>query len=163
MATMEAKELLEAAKQINKAMESGDPTSTLYNLLKPLESVKVTEDSLRKSKIGIAVTRVRTHSKDPKVNELAGKLVNRWKAEVAKQKASAGGAASPATQNKGASSVAKDARVSSSSPAPGVKTASEPKKEPQRVPLSESETDSELDSSKWVQMWEKRLELLEPQ
>jgi transcription elongation factor S-II len=127
MAATDVKDLLEIAKQITKAMESGDPSSTILALMKPLESVKVTEDSLRRSKIGVAVTRVRTANKDPKIGELAGKLVNKWKQEVSRQKA-AGAGGSPAAATKALAST-NGAQAASGSPAATPKTNSDPKKE----------------------------------
>jgi transcription elongation factor S-II len=110
-------------------MESGDPASTILALMKPLETVKVTEDSLRRSKIGVAVTRVRTANKDPKIGELAGKLVNKWKQEVSRQKAASAGA-SPAGANKAASAATNGVQIPSGSPAPAAKISSDPKREP---------------------------------
>jgi transcription elongation factor S-II len=127
MAATDVKDLLEIAKQLTKAMESGDPSSTILTLMKPLESVKVTEDSLRRSKIGVAVTRVRTANKDPKIGELAGKLVNKWKQEVSRQKAAAAGG-SPAAAVK-ASGASTNGAQATSSPAPTAKTNSDPRKD----------------------------------
>lgn len=87
---MNAQELMHLQKQIGKALESGDPPSTLLELLKPLDSWRATEDLLRVSRIGIAVTKLR-QNKDQKVAETASKLVNRWKQEVSAKKKKAGG------------------------------------------------------------------------
>ncbi len=88
--TMDVKQLQETSRQISKAFDGGDPSSTLLALLSPLEKWKATEDSLRQSKIGIVVGKLRS-SKDPKVASLATQLVHRWKAEVNKKKSAAGG------------------------------------------------------------------------
>jgi transcription elongation factor S-II len=123
---MDAKELQAQGKQIFKAAESGDPSSTILELLKPLESFRATEDLLRQSKIGVAVTKLR-QNKDPKVSEMASRLVNRWKQEVSAQnkKKHQG---SPAPSNKPVNGAAANGRNSgTSSPAPPVK--SEVKKE----------------------------------
>lgn len=87
--TMDANELLQIGKQVLKAAESGDPPSTLLELLKPLDSFRATEELLRQSRIGIAVTKLR-QSKDQKVAETASRLVNRWKQEVSAKKKKAG-------------------------------------------------------------------------
>ncbi|KAI7648298.1 hypothetical protein KC318_g17998, partial [Hortaea werneckii] len=47
--TMDAKQLADAGKQIVKAADGGDPSTTVMQLLKPLQNVKVTEDLLRSS------------------------------------------------------------------------------------------------------------------
>jgi hypothetical protein len=86
---LDAKELQQIGRQILKAAESGDPASTVLDLLKPLENFRATEDLLRQSKIGIAITKLR-QNKDPKVAETASKLVNRWKQEVNAKKKKAG-------------------------------------------------------------------------
>jgi transcription elongation factor S-II len=85
MASMDPKQLHDVAKQIAKAADSGDPPSTLLNILAPLENFKATEDLLRQSKLGVAVTKLR-QNKDPKVSETATRLVNRWKQEVQAKK-----------------------------------------------------------------------------
>lgn len=93
--TMDANELAQIGKQVLKAAESGDPPSTLLELLKPLDNFRATEELLRKSKIGHVVSKLR-QSKDQKVAETASRLVNRWKQEVSTKKKAAGGSDSPA-------------------------------------------------------------------
>lgn len=115
--TMDAKQLHETSKNILKAAESGDSSSTILSLLAPLESFQATEDLLRQSKIGVAVTKLR-QNKDPKVSEAASRLVNRWKQEVnIKKKRAAQG--SPAPSNKALNGATTNGRSSgTSSPAP---------------------------------------------
>lgn len=92
---MDANELAHIGKQVLKAAESGDPPSTLLELLKPLDGFRATEELLRKSKIGHVVSKLR-QSKDQKVAETASRLVNRWKQEVSTKKKAGGGSDSPA-------------------------------------------------------------------
>lgn len=108
---MDAKQLMDTGKQLLKASDGGDPSSTLLTLLQPLQKTAVTEDLLRQSKIGVAVNKLR-QNKDPKVAGLAGQLINKWKADVAalKKGGGAGKTGSPAPRG-GANGT--------SSPAPG--------------------------------------------
>jgi transcription elongation factor S-II len=130
MASMDPKQLHDVAKQIAKAADSGDPPSTLLNILAPLENFKATEDLLRQSKIGVAVTKLR-QNKDPKVSETATRLVNRWKQEVQAKKKRQDG--SPVPGNKSLNGAANGRSSGTSSPAPqGSK--SEVKKEPAAAP-----------------------------
>lgn len=125
MANLDAKQLFETGKQIAKAAEAGDPPSTILALLAPLENVKVTEDLLRQSKIGVAVTKLRQYKADPKVGEIATRLVNRWKQEVNlhKKKRPAAAEGSPAPSNKALNGAAANGRSSgTSSPVPQSKT-----------------------------------------
>ncbi|SMQ51112.1 unnamed protein product [Zymoseptoria tritici ST99CH_3D1] len=130
MATMDPKQLHEVAKQIAKAADSGDPPSSLLNILAPLETFKATEDLLRQSKIGVAVTKLR-QNKDPKVSETATRLVNRWKQEVQSKKKRPD--SSPAPANKALNGAANGRSSGTSSPAPNG-SKSEVKKEPASVP-----------------------------
>ena len=120
---MDAKTLADTGKQISKASDSGDPPATILALLQSLDNFKATEDLLRQSKIGVIVTKLRTN-KDPKVQETAARLVNRWKQEVKKKK----GEGSPAPSNKAVNGAQANGRSSgTSSPAPQSK---EIKKDP---------------------------------
>ncbi|KAK3719124.1 transcription elongation factor TFIIS [Vermiconidia calcicola] len=124
MATMDAKQLQENGRQLVKAFESNEPSSTLLTLMQPLEKWTATEDLLRSSKIGVVVAKVRT-SKDPKVASLASSLVNKWKAAVKKKHP--GAPASPHLAG-GANGVA-NGRSATGSPAPKKEPAtSAPKK-----------------------------------
>lgn len=116
-ATMNVSQLLDTGKQIYKASESGDPPSTLLALLAPLEGFHATEDLLRQSKIGVAVTKLR-QNKDPQVSEQATRLVNRWKFEVNQGKRKRP-SDSPAPSNKVLNGAAPNGRSSgASSPVP---------------------------------------------
>ena len=125
--SLDAKQLHEAGKQIFKAAESGDPPSVIMSLLAPLENVKATEDLLRQSKIGVAVTRLR-QNKDPKVSEAATRLVNKWKQEVNVQGKKKKPADSSPAPSKPTNGTATNGRSSSgtSSPAPPTKSESKP-------------------------------------
>ncbi|KAK4550194.1 hypothetical protein LTR36_003161 [Oleoguttula mirabilis] len=101
---MDTKQLLEAGKQIVKAADGGDPSSTLLTLLQPLQKTSVTEDQLRQSKIGVAVNKLR-QNKDPKVASLAGQLINKWKADVAALKKGGGGKGGASPAPRGAAAV----------------------------------------------------------
>jgi transcription elongation factor S-II len=143
---MDTKQLLEIAKQIQKAAESGDSSTDLLNILAPLEKFKATEDLLRHSKIGVAVTKLR-QNKDPKVSEAATRLVSRWKQDVnlhKKKKANGESSPAPATNkalNGAASSSARNSATSS--PAPPVK---EEKKEEKKSSVDPDKRNTKTDA-----------------
>lgn len=117
--TMDVRQLTENGRQLLKAFDGGDPSTTLLSLLSPLEKCTPTEEQLRASKIGVAVAKLRS-SKDPEVAGKASKLVNQWKAAVKKKPGAHPGVASgasPAGGKPGANGVA-NGRSGTSSPAP---------------------------------------------
>ena len=128
--TMDVRQLADSGRQLLKAFDGGDTSSTLLSLLSPLEKCTPTEEQLRASKIGVAVAKLRS-SKDPEVAGRASKLVNQWKAAVKKKPGAHPGAksgASPAAGKPGANGVA-NGRSGTSSPAPKKETvAAAPKK-----------------------------------
>ncbi|KAJ8605470.1 hypothetical protein MRB53_041415 [Persea americana] len=87
---MDTKQLADTSKQIMKAVEGGDPASTILQLLQPLQKWNASEDALRQSKIGHAVNKLRQY-KDPKVSELSSRLINKWKTDVSASKKKAPG------------------------------------------------------------------------
>ncbi|KAF2764158.1 transcription elongation factor S-II [Teratosphaeria nubilosa] len=109
---MDAKQLTELGRQLIKA--SDESSSNLLQLLSPLQKFTATEDLLRQSKIGVAVNKLRQH-KDPKVAQMSGALINKWKQDVNKSKKAKTGSPAPAAR------VAKGAKPGTSSPAPGGK------------------------------------------
>lgn len=113
--TMDAKTLQETGKNLVKASEGGDPASTLLALLQPLQKFTATEDLLRQSKIGVAVNKLR-QNKDPKVAQVAGQLINKWKMDVKGKNAGKQGSGSPAAAAGGKGGV--NGRDGTSSPAP---------------------------------------------
>lgn len=110
---MDSKQLLETGRQIVKAAEGGDPPSTLLSLLQPLQKWTATEDVLRQSKIGVSVNKLR-QSRDPKVSELAARLINKWKGDVnaSKKKSSPAPAAAPVKKEVRKSTVEPEKRNS---------------------------------------------------
>lgn len=124
---MDSKSLQEKSRELIKAFEGGDPSSTLLDLLKPLGSWHATEDILRQSKIGVAVNKLRS-SKDPKVASEAGRLINKWKGDVNKAKKSTGGASTPnsAARSTGTASPAPKKESVSAPPPPTPKKFSVP-------------------------------------
>ncbi len=118
--TMDANQLLEHSRTLQKALEKNEPSSTIFSLLQPLEKCTPSEDALRSSKVGVVVAKCRS-SKDPKVASLASTLINKWKAAVHKKKP---GAASPLPQGglakPTANGVNGTGRSGTSSPAPPV-------------------------------------------
>lgn len=106
--TMDSKSLQEKSRELLKAFEGGDPSSTLLDLLKPLAAWSASEELLRQSKIGVAVNKLRS-SKDPKVASEAGRLINKWKGDVNKAKRSTASTSSPAAANGRSSSTASPA------------------------------------------------------
>ncbi|QIW96389.1 hypothetical protein AMS68_001907 [Peltaster fructicola] len=87
---MDAKQLTETGKQIAKAIEGGDSSAAILHLLQPLQKWSATEDALRQSKIGVAVNKLR-QNKDPKISEIASRLINKWKSDVNANKKKAPG------------------------------------------------------------------------
>lgn len=118
---MDSKALQEKSRELLKAFESGAPSNTLIELLKPLNAWHASEDLLRQTKIGVAVNKLRS-SKDSKVAGEAGRLINKWKSDVNKaKKSTAGGASTPSAAANGAARS-----TGTASPAP--------KKEPVAAP-----------------------------
>lgn len=109
---MDVKQLQETSRQLSKAFDGGDPSTTLLTLLAPLEKWKASEDLLRQSKIGIAVSKLRS-SKDSKVALLASHLINKWKADVKTKKPGVTGGGTP-----GKNGLNGDLRSQTNSPAP---------------------------------------------
>ncbi|EAT87993.1 hypothetical protein HBI56_094030 [Parastagonospora nodorum] len=109
---MEPKEIKLRGEAIAKAMQEGEPGSSLLKLLGDLKTgVHATEDLLRQTRIGVTINRLRTH-KDPAVQRLATELVSKWRDEVKKgpKKGTpskiANGSASPAPPPSGTASPA---------------------------------------------------------
>lgn len=148
---MDAKQLQESGRQLIKAFDGGDPSSTLLTLLSPLEKWTASEELLRSSKIGIAVARLRG-SKDPKVAGLASQLVNKWKASVSAKKKAAHPGASPASPAPGSRSVPNgivNGRSGTSSPAPVKKEhpTSAPKKASSVAPEKRNAKEDGIDTA----------------
>ena len=106
---MEAKEILEKSKDLQKATAANAVAENIIAILNDLKSgVKPSEDVLRSTKIGVVVNRSKAH-KDPKVSRLAGEIVKKWRDDIEKQKGTASqtngkkpnvsGTASPAPPN----------------------------------------------------------------
>jgi transcription elongation factor S-II len=105
---MDVKEVELRGKAITKAMNDGEPSSSLIKLLNDLKGgIKATEELLRQTKIGVTVNRLRTH-KDPAVSKLAQEVVMKWRDEVNKLKKKGGPVKVAATPN------------GTASPAPGL-------------------------------------------
>ncbi|KAL9129411.1 MAG: hypothetical protein Q9217_002142 [Psora testacea] len=119
---MEAKEILEKSKDLQKATAANAAPDNIIIILNELKSgVRPSEDVLRSTKIGVVVNRSKSH-KDPKVSRLAGEIVKKWRDDIEKQK----GTASPANAKK--SNLSETA-----SPAP----TNGPKKSVPEVPLDQ--------------------------
>ena len=141
--TMDAKQLQESSRQLTKAIEGGDSSSTLLGLLAPLEKWKATEDLLRQTKIGIAVAKLRT-TKDPKVASLAGQLINKWKADVKKKPGAVGGG----TPGKaGVNGEAVNGRSETSSPAPKKEAVAPPPKKYSVAPEKRNAKEDGVDTA----------------
>lgn len=136
---MDVKALVEASKNILKAHESGDPVSTVLDLLKPLEGFRATEELLRQSRIGVTVAKLR-QSNDAKLRSEATRLVTRWKQEVnaqSKKKRATDGSPAPGTMggNKAVNGTAagQGANSGTSSPAPQTKSELKAAQRPNKV------------------------------
>ena len=122
---MDAKEIEQKSKALQKSSQANEPASNIIAILKDLQKgVRPTEELLRSTKIGIVVNKMKT-SKQREVAILANEIVSRWRSEVNKQKERAGSGASTPVASK-TNGVANGA---SSSPAPAsAPPAPEPKK-----------------------------------
>ncbi|OJD28474.1 transcription elongation factor S-II [Blastomyces percursus] len=99
---MDVKEIEFKSKALTKAATSGETSATLISLLRELQKgVRPTEDLLRSTKIGIIVNKLKQH-KSPDVARLSSEIVSKWRSEVNKQKAVAGG--SPACSRRSSDS-----------------------------------------------------------
>ena len=83
---MEAKEVLEKSKDLQKATAANANSDHIVKILNDLRTgVKPSEDLLRSTKIGVVVNRSKSH-KDPEVARLAGDIVKKWRDEIEKLK-----------------------------------------------------------------------------
>ena len=100
---MDTKEVELKGRAIAKAVNGGDPSSTVLTLLDDLRrGVQASEDLLRSTKIGVTVNRLKTH-KDPAVVKQAIELVAKWRSDI-KKTGGASGASTPKPAANGASS-----------------------------------------------------------
>jgi transcription elongation factor S-II len=100
---MDTKEVELKGRAIAKAVNGGDPSSTVLSLLEDLRrGVQASEDLLRSTKIGVTVNRLKTH-KDPAVVKQAIELVSKWRADI-KKTGGTSGASTPKPAANGASS-----------------------------------------------------------
>lgn len=129
-AAVQPKQLADTAKQLSKAIESGDSPAAILNIISPIQKWTATEDLLRQTKIGVAVAKLRTN-KDPKIAETATRLVNKWKSDVKSSGSGARAKGSPVPGQKAVNGVkAEDGGRSSgaSTPIPATKKEPQPKK-----------------------------------
>ena len=97
---MDAKEVLEKSKDLQKAAAAGASSDHIVKILDDLKTgVKASEDLLRSTKIGVIVNKSKTH-KDPRIARLAGEIVKKWRDDIQRQN----GRASPASEKKGTAS-----------------------------------------------------------
>ena len=89
---MEAKEVAEKSKLLQKATAAGEPPANIIRILNELKTgVTASEDLLRLTKIGVIVNRSK-QSKDPEIARTASDIVKKWRDDIQKSK----GAGSPA-------------------------------------------------------------------
>ncbi|KAF2723292.1 transcription elongation factor [Polychaeton citri CBS 116435] len=110
------KQLADTAKQLQKAVESGDAASSLLNLIAPIQKWTATEDLLRQTKIGVAVNKLR-QNKDAKVSQQASQLINKWKADVKSKERSKTSSPAPGA-GKAGNGIANGRASGTNSPAP---------------------------------------------
>lgn len=85
---MDAKEVIEKSKALQRATAAGDSPANILNILGELKTgVVPSEDLLRSTKIGVVVNRSKQH-KSPEVARLANEIVKKWRDEIQKQKGS---------------------------------------------------------------------------
>ena len=113
---MEAKDVLEKSKDLQKATAANASSDHIIRILNDLKTgIKPSEDLLRLTKIGVVVNRSKSH-KDPRVSRLAIEIVKKWRDDIEKQK----GAATPPNGKKSSPSG-----TASPVPANGTKAKSE--------------------------------------
>ncbi|KAL8932966.1 MAG: hypothetical protein Q9216_006591 [Gyalolechia sp. 2 TL-2023] len=119
---MDAKEVVERSKALQKATAAGEPSAHIVKILNELKTgVKPTEDLLRSTKIGVVVNRSKQHP-DRAVATLASEIVKKWRDEVQRHK---GGTPTPnGSQGANGKKMNTPPTTSTASPAP----ASEPAK-----------------------------------
>ena len=85
---MDAKEVVEKSKALQRATAAGESPATILTILGELKTgVVPSEDLLRSTKIGVVVNRSKQH-KNPEVARLANEIVKKWRDEIQKQKGS---------------------------------------------------------------------------
>jgi transcription elongation factor S-II len=114
---MNPKEVEEHGKLITKALNGGEPSSSILKLLNDLKGgVRANEELLRQTRIGVTINRLRQH-KDPAVAKMSTELVSKWREDVGKLKKSKAGPGTPKPQANGTSSPAPPPSATAS-PAP---------------------------------------------
>lgn len=109
---MDAKEVVEKSKALQRATAAGDSPANILSILGELKTgVVPSEDLLRSTKIGVVVNRSKQH-KSPEVARLANEIVKKWRDEIQKQKGS-----SPSISS-GSKKPSSTPPTSTSSPAP---------------------------------------------
>ncbi|KAI5286062.1 RNA polymerase II elongation factor [Ascosphaera aggregata] len=92
MATLDTKAIESKLKVLQKAVSDNQPTSTIISILEELKrGVKPTEQTLRQTRVGVIVNKLRQH-KTPEIQSRAGEIVSRWRNEMNRQKAAKAGA-----------------------------------------------------------------------
>jgi len=85
---MEAKQIVEKSKALQKATAAGESPSGILAMLNELKTgVVPSEDLLRSTKIGVVVNKSK-QSKNPEVARLASEIVKKWRDDIQKQKGS---------------------------------------------------------------------------
>lgn len=85
---MDAKEVVEKSKVLQRATAAGESPANILSILGELKTgVVPSEDLLRSTKIGVVVNRSKQH-KNPEVARLASEIVKKWRDEIQKQKSS---------------------------------------------------------------------------
>ncbi|KAL9006197.1 MAG: hypothetical protein Q9188_001076 [Gyalolechia gomerana] len=113
---MDAKEVVERSKALQKATAAGEPSAHIVKILNELKiGVKPTEDLLRSTKIGVVVNRSKQHP-DRAVATLASEIVKKWRDEVQRHK---GGTSTPnGSQGVNGKKMNTPPTTSTASPAP---------------------------------------------
>ncbi|KAI4190910.1 MAG: hypothetical protein L6R41_000511 [Letrouitia leprolyta] len=113
---MDAKEVVERSKALQKATAAGEPPAHIVKILNELKTgVKPTEDLLRSTKIGVVVNRSKQHP-DRGVATLASEIVKKWRDEVQRHK---GGTPTPnGSQGVNGKKMNTPPTTSTASPAP---------------------------------------------
>jgi transcription elongation factor S-II len=79
---MDNKAIAEKRDALTKAVQSGEPTTVIVGMLNDLKKgVVAKEETLRSTKIGAAVAKLKQH-KTPEVARLASEVVRKWRDEV---------------------------------------------------------------------------------
>ncbi|KAL8393294.1 hypothetical protein RB595_003179 [Gaeumannomyces hyphopodioides] len=111
---MDDKELLRSIKELVKAIPN-EPPEVVIRLLENLKKASPSEDSLRATKAGVVVGKLRSNA-DKSIGRVAAEVVNKWKKNVEAEKAKKAG------RGQGSSPAASPTTATAPAPPPTMKS-----------------------------------------